>query len=367
VFTLFFFFHCDWVLTSAQFFVATLVLFAASWLHRNVRLYLEHGVGHKATVSVAANGFVRVVVPTQIRWSVGQHFFVRFTGLGGLHFLGTHPFSACSLPVRAAPDESPESELVFLIRPQGGLTARLAKHAEKYPEGQLRVLLDGPYAGINMETFAASDRTLVIAGGSGAGWALPFIAAFLRCRQIQPVSQQKSSSLRLILATRDLATQTWFEQTVAQEFGAFPGIDSLTEDDLSIEIFYTGDASLQEKNPAEGQFLSKLDDPEKQPAAIAATNLETISSSGSSTDISISKHVRRVCCSSHRLNRPLLPSIIAEEHEAQLVGSSMSVYLCGPLSMQKDVANAVAARQAHVLQDGGVKALELEVEHFSWA
>jgi NAD(P)H-flavin reductase len=62
-----------------------------------------------------------------------------------------------------------------------------------------------------------------------------------------------------------------------------------------------------------------------------------------------------------------LPSIIAEEHEAQLVGTSMGVYLCGPLSMQKDVANAVAARQAHVLQDGGVKALELEVEHFSWA
>jgi hypothetical protein len=218
-----------------------------------------------------------------------------------------------------------------------------------------------------MESFASSDRSLIIAGGSGAGWVLPFIAAFLRRRQLQPISQQKSSSLRVILATRDIATQNWFEQTVAEEVGAFPGIDSLTEEDLSIEIFYTGDKSVQEKNPAAGQFLSKLDDPEKQPAAVAATNLETVASSGSSADISISKHVRRVCCSSHRLNRPLLPSIIAEEHEAQLVGTSMGVYLCGPLSMQKDVANAVAARQAHVLQDGGVKALELEVEHFSWA
>jgi NAD(P)H-flavin reductase len=336
-------------------------------LHRQARLYLEHGINHKATISLAANGFIRVVVHTQIRWSVGQHFFVRFAGLGPLHLLGTHPFSACSLPVRASPDESPESELVFFIRPRGGLTARLVKYAEKHPEGQMRVLLDGPYSGINMDTFASSDRSIIIAGGSGAGWALPFISAFLRRRQLQPLSQQKSSSLRVILATRDLATQSWFEQTVAQEVNAFEGIDSLTPEDLSIEIFYTGDSSTQEKNPSEGQFLSKLDDPEKIPISTIAADPETISSSGSSTNASTSRHVRRVCCPSHNLHRPLLPSIIVEEHEAQLVGSSTSIYLCGPLSMQKDVANAVAARQAHVVQDGGVKALELDIEHFSWA
>ncbi len=46
-----------------DYFIATGVLFAGSWLHRQIRIYFEHGIHHRAEVSLAANGFVRVGVP----------------------------------------------------------------------------------------------------------------------------------------------------------------------------------------------------------------------------------------------------------------------------------------------------------------
>ncbi|TKA65859.1 hypothetical protein B0A55_07949 [Friedmanniomyces simplex] len=95
VFMVFLFFHCGYTLSAWDYFIVTGVFFALSWLHRQLRIYFEHGVNSRATVSLAANGFVCVRVPTKAVWHVGQHFFVRFMTLG-IHAASIHPFSGIS-------------------------------------------------------------------------------------------------------------------------------------------------------------------------------------------------------------------------------------------------------------------------------
>jgi hypothetical protein len=45
----------------------------------------------------------------------------------------------------------------------------------------------------------------------------------------------------------------------------------------------------------------------------------------------------------------------------------MAVFCCGPLSMQSDVANAVAKEQLQGLRAAKAKDVYLHLEHFSWA
>ena len=101
----------------------------------------------------------------------------------------------------------------------------------KQPGAKLPVLVDGPYGGIDNQKYFGSDRLVVVAGGVGAGWSLPFVEQYLRFL-LSLASTDSSSTgserekcalnspsprsiaygpryLRIILATRDTATRTW--------------------------------------------------------------------------------------------------------------------------------------------------------------
>lgn len=127
-----------------NYFFVTGAIFSLSWLHGQIRILLEHGLGQRAELALMPNGFIRVSISTSSTWTVGQHFFVRFLSPGAQAWT-THPFTACSLPKMSCLTDSQESELVFYIRPQGGFTFRLAHIAEAHPNKKMRVLLDGPY------------------------------------------------------------------------------------------------------------------------------------------------------------------------------------------------------------------------------
>jgi len=70
------------------------------------------------------------------------------------------------------------------------------------------------------------------------------------------------------------------------------------------------------------------------------------------------------------VGRPGLVEIIREEAgKAAEAGQELSVYVCGPGTMQNDVRNAVAERNLGILR-GGVgsgRGVYLYSEHFSWA
>lgn len=298
-----------------------------------------------------------------MRWKPGQHCFLRFTGFG-LQAFSSHPFTICSLPSIQANEKS---ELVFYIRNSLGLTKKILEHAQKNPGDAVSVLIDGPYGGINMQRFSEADRLLVVAGGSGAGWILAFLELFCRQRSAiiasesttdkssTAIDEEKQSgspgfrrNLRIILATRDEDSRSWFLATVAELFAKY----SLPQqpNDIDIEVHLTGNAEQSISN-------QKLRE-EKRGA-----------SSSSSEEIQIKTlddHVN--VAKREQLSRPDLPSIVREEGERVAGGGkALSVYMCGPITMQNDVRNTVAKENLGILQGTKSGGAYLHSEHFSWA
>jgi hypothetical protein len=374
---LFMFFHCDHTLSSwyaardptpshvlktdlhtRDYFIATGVLFSLSWLHRQIRIYFEHGINHRANISLAANGFICVRIPTTAVWGVGQHFFVRFLSLE-IHALSIHPFTACSLSGASSHTDDSTSELVLYIRPQAGFTARLAHYAETHPNGSMTVLLDGPYGGVHMQKISKSQRQLVVAGGSGAGWLLPMITTFLRQTQAGGDKEEEAKSLhsaRIVLVTRDVTTNQWFEETFRELLTTF-GLDKMPTS-LGVELYYTGSHDGTVTAAGSGQFLQKFDEPEK---AAGTQQIPVPSGSDSSLETGRSVAVK------HHNGRPDLQSIIHAEVMSSGPTGQLGVFVCGPASMQVDVSNAVADQQIAVLRGGTAKDVYLHMEHFSWA
>ncbi|USW58882.1 Putative ferric reductase, NAD binding domain, ferric reductase transmembrane component-like protein [Septoria linicola] len=367
IFVVFFFLHCNFRLSSWDYFIVTAVIFTLTWLHSQLRIYFQHGI-QKATIVLESNGFVKVTIPTQTTWRAGQHYFIRFLGMGS-SALTTHPFSASSLPAKAHYYEAAQSELVFYIRPQGGFTARLAKYAEKHSGSKMSVTLDGPYGGIDMPKLASCKKTLALAGGSGAGWLLPLVEAFLRRRdcvsagcdpetgKMGAICGGEGPELRVVLATRDIATRNWFEEAVSELLSS--SMLGCCPSGLNVEIYFTGSEDNVQHPKETGQFLQTLDEPEKVPDAKIAQHNKSESSDSDSE-----KKVGSLLSPKDHSSRPDLPAIITEE--AEVDASSMGVFCCGPLSMQSDVANAVAAEQLKGIKDGN-RNVYLHMEHFSWA
>lgn len=275
----------------------------------------------------------------------------------------SHPFTICSLP-SSRPAE--KSELVFYVRHQRGLTEKLYHYALKQPDASVPVLVEGPYGGVNTQKYTEAERLLVVAGGSGAGWTLPFIelALLKRERSIradkehersieldETHSESEYSSLRVILATRDTNSRIWFLQTV----GKLLSRHSITHlsSNLSVQVYLTGEAD-------------RTVEASEKVGAVTISN----DSASSSENINIkSEEQETTLVPGKELHgRPKLPQIITEESaHATESGQSLSVFVCGPASMQNDVRNAVAGENLKVLAGGRSDGVYLHSEHFSWA
>ncbi|KFY03171.1 hypothetical protein O988_01655 [Pseudogymnoascus sp. VKM F-3808] len=373
IFMIVFFWHCDYTLTSWHYFIATAAVYVPCMVYPWLRTCFEYGFTQKAYIHVEDNGFTRITIPSvTMRWKPGQHCFLRFTSFGFQAF-SSHPFTICSLP-STTPNE--KSELVFYIRHQRGLTEKLYKHALNKPGAHVPVHVDGPYGGINMQRFIQGDRLLVVAGGSGAGWILPFIELFHRWnavatdveqgqrtetedKETQPngghckPSLSHPLSLRVILATRDSSTRTWFHGAVAELLSKYPTARSSL--DIDVEVHLTGEAERAAHLPR------AVDD-----SAI----LNGSSSSSENIDVKgVEVEAQQVTVPGSELcGRPELPLVIREEGaRAAEAGLSLSVFVCGPDSMQNDVRNAVAEENLRILKGSKSGGVYLHSEHFSWA
>lgn len=305
-----------------------------------------------------------------MRWKPGQHCFLRFTSFGFQAF-SSHPFTICSLP---STQSNKKSELVFYIRHQRGLTEKLYSHALKQPGASVPVHVDGPYGGINMQRYIQGDRLLVVAGGSGAGWILPFIELFHRWNYIAADEEQgketetednetqpngghrkhslsRSLSLRVILATRDTRTRTWFLRTVDELLSKHS--TSRSSFDIDVQVHLTSDSEREAERE------------EHMPKAV--DNETILSESPSSEDINV-KGQQVTVLGNELCGRPKLPLIIHDEGtRAAEAGQSLSVFVCGPATMQNDVRNAVAEENLNILKGSKSGGVYLHSEHFSWA
>jgi hypothetical protein len=288
--------------------------------------------------------------------------------------LSTHPFTICSSP--SMNPDSP-SELVFYIRHQSGFTAKLYRHALEHPGVSVPVLVDGPYGGVDLQRYRDSDHLLVVAGGSGAGWCLPFVERFLRSTLPQtvlkhdegitegdiketaavaePLARRSSGplSLRIILATRDISSRTWFLRTVGELLAKYPGVN--VSHNVRVQVYLTGDAAHEVDLTS-----SKAGHHQSSPTP-SNSSIDRI-------EVDVKGHEEKIPGKEFTEGRPHLTSIIAEEAAKSMeAGESLGVYVCGPDTMQNDVRNAVADENLRIVKGSKLGGVYLHSEHFSWA
>ncbi|KAK4073240.1 uncharacterized protein Triagg1_5520 [Trichoderma aggressivum f. europaeum] len=372
VFVLIFFWHCDYTLTSWHYFIATAAVYVPCYVYPWLRTCFEYGTRAKAQVIVEDGGFTRISIPANFTWIPGQHCFLRFTGFGFLQSLSAHPFTICSMPSNGTEEKS---ELIFYIRHQRGLTARLYQSALKNLGASIPVLVDGPYGGINLQSYAHSDHLLVIAGGSGAGWTLPFIEQFIRCQgktvdeergqaaDIDSIARKTKSNersihgpftLRVIVAIRDASTRLWYMNTVKKLLSGYRALESVST--IRIQLHLTGEAA-QEVDLADKalEYPTDVNKAAALPENIIAQEGRTETAASALFDEQLE-------------GRPQLPLIIQEEaSRTSDGGESLAVFVCGPVTMQDDVRNAVAKANLGILKGSRSGGVYLHSEHFSWA
>lgn len=310
-----------------------------------------------------ADGVIRVALPVRFKWLPGQHVFVRFRAFG-LHNLTSHPFTICSLP-----SSESESEAVLYIRPRAGLTARLCSHVAKNTSTAIPVFLDGPYGGVEPGKFLDSDRLLVVAGGSGAGWMLPLIELFARhathVRDARVAEEgtlvvRRTASLRVLLATRDVLTRVWFEEAVGQIQAKYAPLQASALMDVEIHLTTGGNAHLR---PEVTKNVPKSIVDQDSGSATVRSGKETTNTNDDVSQPSTLIQGFR--------GRPDLRAVIRDEAAASAVAghsqNRLGIFLCGPGSMQQDVRAAAAKENARILRNSRLGSLYLHMEHFSWA
>jgi hypothetical protein len=163
-------------------------------------------------------------------------------------------------------------------------------------------------------------------------------------------SQSGPLSLRVILATRDISSRIWFLRTVDELLSRCSATDLLSS--VRIQVYLTGDAA-QEVN-----LSNKVsEDP---------TNSKGSASSADKIDLSEERQEATVP-GKEFMGRPQLPLIIQEAAKVVEAGQSLSVFVCGPITMQNDVRNAVAEENLNILKGSKAGGVYLHSEHFSWA
>ncbi|KAF5556995.1 ferric cupric reductase transmembrane component 7 [Fusarium napiforme] len=341
IFMLTFFWHCDYTLTSWHYFIGTAAVYVPCYVYPWLRTFFEYGLRTKAHIKVEDNGFVRVTIPANFTWEIGQHCFLRFTGFGLTQALSAHPFTICSLPAISPGDQS---FLVFYLKQHRGFTAKLYEYALQNPGAQVSVLVDGPYGGVNTQNLVNSNHLVVIAGGSGAGWTLPFIEQYIATQTSQgdgecKESQRESSpflSLRVILASRDAESCSWYRQVVNEMLLNY--LDKMISG-LQVQIHRTSGDSAESSLPSD--------------SSIAPGNKESGNERATEGLISFDE----------LYGRPDLPGMLKELARGMISTDSLGVYVCGPDTMQNDVRNAVASLNLDIL--GGADSAGVTSTHKS--
>ncbi|KAM5541792.1 hypothetical protein V8D89_004521 [Ganoderma adspersum] len=319
------FIHCDFVLTSWDYFLATAALYGVSWLARTGRTFYN-GLGSSATFEMLSENMVQIVIPTKVSWKPGQHFFIRFLNLG-IHAASSHPFTIASLPDVIVDSEeskrSGERVMEVYARVHGGITARLAAVAQSGALKTSRVLLDGPYGGFE-GNLKAYDRVLLLGGGSGVSFIVPLLLDLIRSFK---ADQTRCRKVHFVWAVRTNGALSWFDEIISSAIKAKP-------EQLSVDVSYyvTNDATT-----------AAVDD-------------------GASVQSGKSK----LGChgTSRNWGRPQLHAIVKDFCAEE---GTVSIATCGPDSFNLDISNAVAECELDILRGtSACSEVYLHRETYSW-
>ncbi|KAI0769659.1 ferric reductase NAD binding domain-containing protein [Trametes elegans] len=310
------FVHCNFRLTSWDYFWAIAALYGVSWLARYGRT-LFNGLCHDASLEMLPENMVKMSIPTHLKWRPGQHFFVRFLDLG-IHVASSHPFTVATLPSRRAETKESGNLIEIYARVHGGITSRLATLCRDGSMRASRVLLDGPYGGVE-RNLGVYDRVLLLAGGSGVTFVVPLFLDILR-RALE--GKFTCRKVHLVWAVRTPDALVWFDDVLSAAVKGAP-------EGLSVSVsYYITDGNLT------------LDD------------VSSKSEKDALMDGTLTKYS----------GRPDLLYIVREfSNEEGTVG----IATCGPDSFTLDVGNAVCERELAILR-GTARCSEIYMHHESY-
>ncbi|KAJ4385766.1 hypothetical protein N0V93_010197 [Gnomoniopsis smithogilvyi] len=329
VFMVFLLIHCDFTLTSVDYFIVAGCLYAASWSYSQMKTYFDHGIRRRATITAVSNRCLRVDIPVGpfTLWKPGQHMFLRFLSIGA-HAFTAHPFTICSLPDSDKLIGEPQSVMTFLPAAKAGGRVTVP------------VLLEGAYGGVHGRPLTEYDRALVVACGSGAGFSLPFvmewIASAARVVQMDGV-KMAPKKMTVVIATRDISTVQWYEAALTEFLHA--QMLEMPQGVVDVIVYLTSEAES-----------ARLDT--KRSSGSDSGKAET---PGSGMDLGV-----RVLT-----GRPDLSAIVREVTLESRASVGMAV--CGPSSVLQAVRDEAAEAELRILKSGpGAKEVYLYSEVFGW-
>ncbi|KAF1991531.1 hypothetical protein K402DRAFT_346269 [Aulographum hederae CBS 113979] len=216
------FWHCRNYLTSWNYLIATVVIWATSYIFRLFYLNwanpkrLSWLIGDEASVTLLPENAIKVTIPTQMKWRPGQYVYLRMPGISVFE---NHPFTIASLCSEDFPSDYGDEyrDMVLVFRPFGGFTKRVLKSAiERGPYHSYRAFIDGPYGGMRRR-LEAFDNVVLIAGGSGiTAIASQLLDLIKRMRDGKAVTK----SVQVIWALKRPETMEWFKEElrICREF-----------------------------------------------------------------------------------------------------------------------------------------------------
>ncbi|KAJ7265322.1 FAD-binding domain-containing protein [Mycena rebaudengoi] len=298
------FIHVDFTLSAWDYFIATGAIYLLAWFARVLRtIYITHS-GIPAFVESVDGGTtmlkVAIRAPKHFAWAPGQHVFVRFFGLGMLHTPTSHPFTVSSLHT---PSGNGEDNMVdLLMRVRGGITRALAEKVASKPGWATRVVVDGPYGGLQVP-LKTYDSVVLLAGSSGATFALPLL---LDLAQGLKTAGAACNHVEVVVSVRERDVYGWMEPTVAAASALL-----LDPVHFTAQVYITrpgeSDGKIEDDSATDEQFFER--------------------------------------------GRPNLAEIVRKAH---LRAGRVAVVACGPDSFLYDVRNAVAQCQFAIVDGFGV-------------
>ncbi|KAF8536154.1 ferric reductase NAD binding domain-containing protein [Trichophaea hybrida] len=320
VFIVFFFLHCNFRLSSWDYFIATAIIYVLSLLASFGNTYLRNGTSHRATLQILKGDMIGVTIPTKISWHPSQHVFVRFC-TAGINSFSAHPFTISSTPSQ----DPGSSEIKFYILPHGGITGRLRALAEGRGGQEIPVVLEGPYGGLRT-AFGSFRKVLVIVGGSGGSLVTPLVEDFVR--------RLEGVEVHVVWMVRTRDAIEWFEDDLVRLQSQAP------DGNVKVSIYVTRDIRA-----GEGSTDSSEAEREKD-------ILSDVKGQHHSGELDV-----------HVVGRPDLSTLIKNESESV---DSMAIAACGPSSLLLDVQNTAAALQLDILHGkSSLSEVYLHTEHFS--
>lgn len=161
------------------------------------------------------------------KWRPGQHVFLRFPRWS---LLDNHAFTIASVPtetyVMDQEGNTTMAPIVFLLRAHGGVTKKLAQHAQLFGSSKSMIsYIDGPYGGLSERLEEMFDSVILIAGGSGIRAMLPHLLHI--SKRIGKSSgaagiQTRIQEVHLIWSVKSRGALKWIEEELNVAAGSAP-------------------------------------------------------------------------------------------------------------------------------------------------